>query len=30
MIDLVTPIEEDGEIAIITPDSEEALEILRH
>ncbi|AYC29815.1 threonine--tRNA ligase [Paenisporosarcina cavernae] len=30
LIDLKTPLAEDGEIAIITPDSEEALEILRH
>ncbi len=30
LIDLKTPITEDGEIAIITPESEEALEILRH
>ncbi|RKJ41839.1 threonine--tRNA ligase, partial [Butyricicoccus sp. 1XD8-22] len=30
LIDLKTPIEEDGTIAIITPESEEALEILRH
>lgn len=30
LIDLKTPIEEDGTIAIITPESDEALEILRH
>ena len=30
LIDLKTPIEEDATIAIITPESEEALEILRH
>lgn len=30
LVDLKTPIEEDGTIAIITPDSDEALEILRH
>lgn len=30
LIDLKTPIEEDGTIAIITPDTDEALEILRH
>src|SRR5690606_10373279 len=30
LIDLKTPIQEDGEIAIITPQSPEALEILRH
>ena len=30
LIDLKTPITEDGEIAIITPQSPEALEILRH
>ncbi|MCG3089376.1 threonine--tRNA ligase [Sporosarcina cyprini] len=30
LIDLKTPIEEDGDIAIITPQSPEALEILRH
>ncbi|MBE1554424.1 threonine--tRNA ligase [Sporosarcina limicola] len=30
LIDLKTPIKEDGEIAIITPQSPEALEILRH
>lgn len=30
LIDLKTPIEEDGAIEIITPKSEEALEILRH
>ncbi|SOC36546.1 threonine--tRNA ligase [Ureibacillus acetophenoni] len=30
LIDLKTPIEEDGNIAIITPESDEALEILRH
>ena len=30
MIDFKTPITTDGEIAIITPDSPEALEILRH
>jgi threonyl-tRNA synthetase len=30
LIDLRTPIEKDGSIAIITQDSEEALEILRH
>ncbi len=30
LVDLKTPIEEDGSIAIITSDSEEALEILRH
>ena len=30
LIDLKTPIAEDGEIAIITPQSPEALEILRH
>ncbi|SDM75625.1 threonyl-tRNA synthetase [Psychrobacillus sp. OK028] len=30
LIDLKTPITEDGEIAIITPESDEALEILRH
>ena len=30
LIDLKTPIEEDGTIEIITPDHDEALEILRH
>ncbi|MBS4208805.1 threonine--tRNA ligase [Bacillus sp. FJAT-50079] len=30
LIDLKTPIEEDGSIAIITPDSADALEIMRH
>ena len=30
LVDLKTPITEDGEIAIITPESDEALEILRH
>jgi len=30
LIDLKTPIMEDGDIAIITPESDEALEILRH
>jgi len=30
LIDLKTPIEEDGTIAIITPESDEALEVLRH
>ncbi|WP_438311428.1 threonine--tRNA ligase [Sporosarcina sp. FA9] len=30
LIDFKTPIEQDGAIAIITPDSAEALEILRH
>ncbi|QTD41453.1 threonine--tRNA ligase [Sporosarcina sp. Te-1] len=30
LVDLKTPIEEDGDIAIITPQSPEALEILRH
>ena len=30
MIDLRSPIEEDGEIAIVTQDSEEALEVMRH
>ena len=30
LIDLVTPIEEDGSIEIVTPDHEDALEILRH
>ncbi|TQR19831.1 threonine--tRNA ligase [Psychrobacillus vulpis] len=30
LIDLKTPITKDGDIAIITPESEEALEILRH
>lgn len=30
LIDLRTPIHEDGEIAIITQDSDEALEIMRH
>ncbi|PIC65268.1 threonine--tRNA ligase [Sporosarcina sp. P13] len=30
LIDLKTPIHEDGEISIVTPNSEEALEILRH
>src|SRR5690625_4807475 len=30
LIDFKTPIETDGEISIITPDSPEALEILRH
>ncbi|WP_301110199.1 threonine--tRNA ligase [Sporosarcina sp.] len=30
LIDLKTPIHEDGEISIITPTSDEALEILRH
>ncbi|MFY3790447.1 threonine--tRNA ligase [Ureibacillus sp. MALMAid1270] len=30
LIDLKTPIEVDGSIAIVTPESEEALEILRH
>lgn len=30
LVDLKTPIEEDGTIAIITPESDEALEILRH
>ena len=30
LIDFKTPISNDGEIAIITPDSAEAFEILRH
>ncbi|WP_088103780.1 threonine--tRNA ligase [Halalkalibacter urbisdiaboli] len=30
LLDLRTPINEDGEIAIVTQDSEEALEIIRH
>jgi len=30
LIDFAAPIEHDGEIAIVTPDSPEALEILRH
>ena len=30
LIDLKTPIMEDGDISIITPESDEALEILRH
>lgn len=30
LVDLKSPITEDGEIAIITPESDEALEILRH
>lgn len=30
MIDLVTPIEEDGAVSIITLDSEDGLYILRH
>ena len=30
LVDLKTPIHEDGDIAIITPQSPEALEILRH
>ncbi|WP_078555446.1 threonine--tRNA ligase [Bacillus alkalicellulosilyticus] len=30
LIDLRTPIEENGEIEIVTPDSKESLEILRH
>ncbi|WP_153721462.1 threonine--tRNA ligase [Sporosarcina cascadiensis] len=30
LIDLKTPIHEDGEISIVTPTSDEALEILRH
>lgn len=30
LVDLKTPITEDGEIAIITPESDEALEILQH
>lgn len=30
MYDLRRPIEEDGEIEIITPDRDEALEVLRH
>ncbi|ARD47168.1 threonine--tRNA ligase [Sporosarcina sp. P37] len=30
LIDLTTPIHEDGDISIITPTSDEALEILRH
>ncbi|ANU23660.1 threonine--tRNA ligase [Planococcus donghaensis] len=30
LVDLRTPLTEDGEIAIVTPESDEALEILRH
>lgn len=30
LVDLKAPLEEDGDIAIITPESEEALEVLRH
>ena len=30
MVDLTRPLEEDGEIEIVTPGSEEALEVLRH
>ncbi len=30
LVDLRTPLNEDGDIAIITPESDEALEILRH
>src|SRR5699024_12864644 len=30
LIDLTSPIENDGEIEIVTPGSEEALEVLRH
>lgn len=30
LVDLVRPIEVDGEIEIITPDHEDALQILRH
>ncbi|MBP3033660.1 threonine--tRNA ligase [Staphylococcus warneri] len=30
MVDLTRPLEEDGEIEIVTPDSDEALEVLRH
>ncbi|MCG3399116.1 threonine--tRNA ligase [Staphylococcus massiliensis] len=30
MVDLTRPLEEDGELEIITPGSEEALEVLRH
>ncbi|PAM94747.1 threonine--tRNA ligase, partial [Flavobacterium sp. IR1] len=30
LVDLRTPLTEDGEIAIVTQDSEEALEIMRH
>src|SRR5690606_3885686 len=30
LIDLKSPIQEDGSIAIITPESDEAIEILRH
>ena len=30
LIDLARPLEEDGEIEIVTPGSEEALEVLRH
>lgn len=30
MIDLVTPLEEDGSVEIITPESKEGIEVLRH
>ncbi|MCH4827861.1 MAG: threonine--tRNA ligase [Planococcus sp. (in: firmicutes)] len=30
LVDLRTPLTEDGEIAIVTPESDEALEVLRH
>ena len=30
MVDLTRPLETDGEIEIVTPGSEEALEVLRH
>ena len=30
MVDLTRPLEEDGSIEIVTPGSEEALEVLRH
>ena len=30
MVDLTRPLEEDGEIEIVTPGSDEALEVLRH
>ena len=30
MVDLITPIEEDGAVSIITLDSEDGLDILRH
>ena len=30
MVDLTRPLEEDGSIEIVTPGSDEALEVLRH